>query len=162
MNTVFLGLGSNVDAERNIASGISALREALGTLDLSPVYRTPAMGFDGDDFINLAARAETPMSPLELKDLLHRIEDNHDRKRDVPRFSDRSLDIDILLYNDLCLYSPELEIPRQEILTSPHVLNPLADLAPATIHPSNRQTISTLWEEFQGERDGLIRIDLPL
>ena len=78
---------------------------------------------------------ETPLAPLELKQALHEIEDRHGRLRDVPKYSDRTLDIDILLFNDLYLLSPELEIPRDEILTSPHVLKPLADLAPAAIGP---------------------------
>ena len=148
MYGVYLGLGSNVNARSNIASGIAALREALDTVALSPVYEAPAIGFEGDDFINLVARAETDMSPLELKHFLHELEDRHGRDRSGPKFSDRTLDIDILLYDDLWLQSPELEIPRDEILTAAHVLRPLADLAPDLLHPVRRQRIADLWQEF--------------
>jgi 2-amino-4-hydroxy-6-hydroxymethyldihydropteridine diphosphokinase len=148
MSIAYLGLGSNVSAEVNIASGIAALGEAFAAVDLSPLYRAPAVGFDGSDFINLVARVETDMSPLELKRFLHALEDRHGRIRDVPKFSDRTLDIDILLYDDLYLISPELEIPRQEILTAAHVLKPLADLAPSLFHPTARRTIAELWKEF--------------
>lgn len=158
MNSVYLGLGSNVNAEANIRSGIAALRELDPELLLSPVYRSPAMGFDGDDFLNLVARLSTSLTPLELKQALHDIEDGHGRRRDVPKFSDRTLDIDTLLFNDLWLLSPELEIPRAEILTAPHVLKPLADIAPDLPHPEREKTFAALWRDFPGERDGLVAI----
>ena len=158
MSTAYLGLGSNVDAEKNISSGVEALRRSFQRVELSPFYRTPAWGFEGDDFINLAARVETAMTPLELKQLLHRIEDRHGRARNVPKFSDRTLDIDILLFDDLYLLSPVLEIPRDEILTAAHVLKPLADLAPGFLHPACRKTIAKLWDEFHGDKGQLVRL----
>jgi 2-amino-4-hydroxy-6-hydroxymethyldihydropteridine diphosphokinase len=160
MNTVYLGLGSNVNAEANIRSGIAALRQLDPDLHLSPVYRSPAMGFVGNDFLNLVARLDTALSPLELKQALHVIEDDHGRRRDVPKFSDRTLDIDTLLFNDLWLLSPELEIPRGEILTAAHVLKPLADLAPGLVHPERQRTFAELWRDFSGERRGLVAIQL--
>jgi 2-amino-4-hydroxy-6-hydroxymethyldihydropteridine diphosphokinase len=113
---------------------------------LSPVYGSKAVGFSGDDFINLAARVETSMPPLELRDYLHDLEDRHGRMRNVPKFSDRSLDIDILMYDDLIVYSPKLEIPRYEILRFAHVLKPLADLDPELVHPVERRTMAELWD----------------
>jgi 2-amino-4-hydroxy-6-hydroxymethyldihydropteridine diphosphokinase len=160
MSIVYLGLGSNVNARANIASGITALRQALQSVELSPVYEAPAVGFEGDDFINLVARAETVMSPLELKRFLHELEDRHGRDRSGPKFSDRTLDIDILLYDDLWLQSPELEIPRDEILTAAHVLRPLADLAPDLMHPVRRQRIAELWQEFPEPNSDLRAINL--
>jgi 2-amino-4-hydroxy-6-hydroxymethyldihydropteridine diphosphokinase len=148
MSTAYLGLGSNIDAQANIASGIEALRETFGRVALSPAYLAPAVGFEGSDFINLVARVETAMDPLELRRFLHAIEDRHGRSRSAPKFSDRTLDIDILLYDDLFLLSPALEIPRDEILTAAHVLRPLADLAPDLLHPVCRQTLSDLWRNF--------------
>ena len=81
MSTAYLGLGSNVNARVNIASGIAGLDEVFSDVDLSPLYRAPAVGFDGSDFINLVARIETAMSPLELKRFLHALEDRHGRIR---------------------------------------------------------------------------------
>ena len=80
------------------------------------------------------------MLPLELRHYLRDLEDRYGRKRDVPKFSDRTLDIDILLYDDLVLLSPVLEIPRPEILKFAHVLKPLADLEPDLVHPGELRT----------------------
>ena len=146
MATAWLGLGSNVNAEANIRAGIENLQATFNDVALSPVYASKAVGFSGADFINLAARVETTMPPLALRDYLHDLEDRHGRKRDVPKFSDRSLDIDILMYDDLVVYSPKLEIPRYEILKFTHVLKPLADLDPELVHPTERRTMAELWE----------------
>jgi 2-amino-4-hydroxy-6-hydroxymethyldihydropteridine diphosphokinase len=159
MSTAYLGLGSNIDAEANIRSGIEELRHRFRPLSLSPIYRAPAIGFEGDDFINLVVRIETELQPLELKAVLHELEDRHGRDRSSPKFSDRTLDVDILLYDDLYLISPALEIPRGEILTSAHVLKPLADLAPQLQDPVRRQTYGSLWATFAGE-SSLVRIEL--
>ena len=145
MTTAWLGLGSNVNAEYHIRAGIAALESTFGELCLSPAYASTAVGFDGDDFINLVARVETDMSPLELRQFLRDLEDRYGRKRDVPKFSDRSLDIDILLYDDLVLYSPLLEIPRAEIVKFAHVLKPLTDLDPDLVHPGERRSMSDIW-----------------
>jgi len=160
MSTAYLGLGSNIDARKNIATGITGLRERFGRVDLSPIYQTPAFGFEGEDFINLAARIETEMSPLELKEFLQALEDLHQRNRDAPKFSDRTLDIDILLYDDLYVISPALSLPRGEILSAAHVLKPLADLAPDLLHPVCRKTISELWNAFPQQTTKLTRIEL--
>jgi 2-amino-4-hydroxy-6-hydroxymethyldihydropteridine diphosphokinase len=160
MSTVYLGLGSNISPRLNIAAGIAALRETFGAVELSPIYQAAAVGFEGDDFINLVARVETELSPLEIKRYLHDLEDRHGRERSGPKFSDRTLDIDLLLYDDLWLHSPALEIPRDEILTAAHVLRPLADLAPAAVHPSSGRTLARLWRDFAGDRGGLRPIRL--
>lgn len=160
MSIAYLGLGSNVDAPKNITSGISALSAAFGNVELSPVYQTPAFGFDGDDFINLAACVETDMSPLELKDFLHALEDRHQRDRLAPKYSDRTLDIDILLYDDLYLHGPTLQIPREEILSAAHVLKPLADLAPDLRHPVTRTTLSEIWKAFPQDQTKIAVINL--
>ena len=126
MKIAYLGLGSNIQAEQNTLSAIEALRQAFSQVELSPVYRCPAFGFEGREFINLVARVETAMQPLQLKHYLTRLENDHGRSRGVPKFSDRTLDVDILLYDDLYLLSPELQIPRDEILEAAYVLSPLA------------------------------------
>ncbi len=146
---VYLGLGSNVHAEDNIASGIKALNDVLTGLELSPAYRTVAVGFEGDDFINLVAKGRTTMHPLELKAWLNDLENRHGRARDVPKFSDRTLDIDILLFDDLWVRLPELELPRPEIETFAHVLRPLADLAPDLVHPSAGISLGEMWRRFE-------------
>ena len=160
MSIAHLGLGSNVDAIANIQSGIDALNEPFGEVHLSPIYLTPAVGFDGNPFINLAAWIETELQPIELKQYLNDLEDRHGRQRNVAKFSDRTLDIDILLYDDLYLMSPVLEIPRKEIMTFAHVLKPLAELSPDLIHPVLRKSLADIWREFDGDRSGLELITL--
>jgi 2-amino-4-hydroxy-6-hydroxymethyldihydropteridine diphosphokinase len=145
MATAYLGLGSNVDAERHIRIAIQTLQDEFGAVALSPVYRSEAVGFKGDDFLNLAARIETGLSPLALRDFLRRLEQAYGRDRNTPKWSDRTLDIDILLYDELVIYDEELEIPRREILKFAHVLKPLADLAPDLVHPAERRTIADIW-----------------
>lgn len=160
MSIAYLGLGSNVDAHAHITAGIAALRETFGNVGLSPVYHSPAVGFDGNPFINLVAVVETTLQPVELKRYLNDLEDRHGRLRNVAKYSDRTLDIDILLYDDLYLMSPVLELPRREIMAFSHVLKPLADLAPDLVHPVARKTMAEIWREFSGDRDGLELIEL--
>jgi 2-amino-4-hydroxy-6-hydroxymethyldihydropteridine diphosphokinase len=160
MSTAYLSLGSNVNAGPHIAAGIDALQNKFSTVRLSPAYQTPAVGFNGDDFINLVAAVETSIQPIELKCFLNELEDRHGRIRNVPKFSDRTLDIDILLYDDLYLVCPVLVIPRGEIMSFAHVLKPLADLAPGFVHPICRKTIAEIWREHPAFSESLNKIDL--
>lgn len=148
MSRVYLGIGSNVDRERNIASCLNALRRRFGALEVSPVYRCEAVGFEGDDFYNLAVGVETDLEPEALVTELHAIESEHGRTRQGPRFSDRTLDIDLLLYDDRVLDDPGLEVPRGEILEHAFVLRPLADIAPDVVHPVEKRSIAELWQAF--------------
>ena len=157
MSVAWLGLGSNMFAETHIRAGIRELKSDFDNVVLSPVYSSTAVGFEGDDFINLVARIETEMHPLELRQYLRDLEDRFGRKRNVAKFSDRSLDIDILLYDDLVVLSPVLEIPRAEILKFAHVLKPLADLEPDLIHPTELRSITDIWKT-SGLDDSCLRL----
>jgi 2-amino-4-hydroxy-6-hydroxymethyldihydropteridine diphosphokinase len=159
VSVAYLSLGSNIDADGNIRSAMKALQDTFEAVEFSPLYRSPPWGFEGRDFINLAARIETGLSPLQLKHWLTALEDRHGRRRDVPSFSDRTLDIDILLYDDLHLLSPELELPRGEILEAAYVLRPLAELAPDLLHPVERRTLADLWRTFPGPQAQLEPIE---
>ncbi len=149
---VYLGLGSNQDAKKHIAAGIVALQHRFGDLRVSSVYRSTAVGFDGDDFLNAAAWIRTDLDVGELKAWLTELEDRHGRDRSQPRFSDRSLDIDILLHGDKVGTFDGLELPRPEVLKYAHVLRPLAELAPDLTHPVSGKTFAQHWQEFQGDR----------
>ncbi len=155
MNTAYLGLGSNSNPLQHIKLAIEWLDKEFSQLALSPVYRSASVGFEGDDFINLVARIETDISVDELKQRLIEIEDANGRLRDVAKFSDRTLDIDILLFNDLVSDSPDMVLPREEILLYAHVLRPLAELAPKLLHPRTGNTMQDIWENFSGKRDYL-------
>ncbi len=149
---VYLGLGSNLDAERHIAAGFAALRRQFGEVICSPVYRSPAVGFSGDDFLNAAARIRTDWAVGRLKDWLTELENAHGRDRSQPKLSDRSLDIDILLHGEKVGEHDGLVLPREEILEYAHVLKPLADIAPALRHPVTGLSFAEHWQRFDGDR----------
>ncbi len=146
MHRACLSLGSNIAPEQHLARAIAELRAAFGPVILSPVYRTAAVGFDGADFLNGAAIVHTDRSPQDLNDWMHALEDRHGRDRSGPRFGDRPLDIDIVLFDDLVLEGPgNLRIPRPE-LQHAFVLKPLADIAAEMIVPGTGRTVGQLWQ----------------
>lgn len=146
MGLALLSLGSNIDARRHLDLAVAALRERFGEVRVSACYRTPAVGFVGDDFLNAAAALNTELGPRELDAWLHALEDAHGRRRDVPRFSSRTLDVDLVYYDDQVLKGPgNLEIPRPE-LKHAFVLGPLAEIAPGFVDPVQGRTLAALWQ----------------
>lgn len=153
MARVYLGLGSNIERERYITAGLDALAARFGELLLSPVYDCPAIGFDGQPFLNLVVRIETGLGVGELARELRHIEIEHGRAPDAPRYSARQLDIDILTYDDLTGRVEGVSLPRGELLENAFVLCPMANLAPAGRHPVTGEDYAGLWTAFRGPRD---------
>ena len=157
MGRAYLSLGSNQDPERHLPQALDELRARFGELLASPWYRTAAVGFDGPDFVNGAAVIDSDLDPVALDAWLHALEDAHGRQRNVPRFSSRPLDIDIVFYDDLVLRGPgHLEIPRPE-LRHAFVLKPLADIAPGFRDPVGGKTLDLLWAGHPDHARGLER-----
>ncbi len=154
MARVYLSLGSNIDRAENIRSGLEALEREFGSLELSPVYESEAVGFDGEPFFNLVVALETDLSVGELADRLRRIENRHGRVRSERKYSSRTLDIDILTWGDRVGIIDGVELPREEILKHAFVLRPLVDLAPEEQHPLLQRTYRELLEQadFSGQR----------
>lgn len=145
MGRALLSLGSNIEPERNLRSAFAALRERFGHVVASQVYRFPAVGFEGPDFLNAAAVIDSDLDPFALNDWLHALEDAHGRDRSGPRFGNRPLDLDIVFYDDLVLSGPgHLQLPRDE-LKHAFVLMPLAEIASAFIDPTSGLTLGALW-----------------
>ena len=145
MSKAYLSLGSNRQPEQHLRAAIAALHKHFGEIVLSPVYRTRAVGFDGGDFLNAAAIIDTELDPFALNAWLHALEDAHGRDRSGPRFGDRTLDIDIVLFDDLMVEGDgNLRIPRPE-LKHAFVLRPLADIAPDVTVPGAGRTLRELW-----------------
>ena len=141
----YLSLGSNIEPQTHLRAAIDALRARFGDVVVSPVYRTPAVGFDGPAFLNAAAIVDSDLEPQALSDWLHALEDAHGRDRSGPRFSDRTLDIDIVLFDDRVLDGAgHLRVPRPE-LKHAFVLRPLADIAPQVGVPGTGRTLAQLW-----------------
>ncbi len=150
---VYLGLGSNIDGEKNLRAGVAALKDEFGDVRLSKVYHNPAVGFDGDPFLNMALQLRTAVQVRPLLHSLHRIEEKCGRDRQRPINSSRSLDIDLLLYGDVVCEQPGLRLPRPDIQTRAFVLCPLAEVAADVPHPVVKSTISQLWHDFTGVRE---------
>lgn len=149
MARAYLSLGSNLEPERHLAAALAALRARYGELLVSPTYRTPAVGFEGPDFLNLAVGLDTDETPEALDAWLHALEDAQGRRRDVPRFSSRTLDVDLVLYDQRVLRGPgNLEVPRPDLARHAFVLKPMVDLAPELVHPVLGRTLAQLWADF--------------
>jgi len=157
MPEIFVGIGSNVEPERNIRAGIKLLRERFGELKVSPVYRNPAVGFDGDDFFNLAAQFQSGLDFDQIHTALEQIEFACGRVRGGPRYAPRTLDIDLLLYGDV-VHDTAPVLPRKDVLRYAFVLKPLADIAPAHRHPVTGSTFAEHWAEFDTTSQPLAQI----
>lgn len=155
MARVYLSLGSNLEPHRYLPAAIAELRARFGELSVSPAYRSKSVGFDGADFVNLAVGLDTDLPPEALNDWLHALEDRHGRRRDVPRYADRTLDVDIVFYDTLVLDGPgHLQVPRKE-LRHAFVLRPIADIAPALRHPVSGLSMAELWAAFPAASEPL-------
>ena len=148
MPRVYLSLGSNVDRERNIRSALDAIAQHYGELVISPVYESESVGFSGDHFLNLVVGFDTTDSVGTVADIMRAIEDAHGRVRGGPRWSARSLDIDILTYGDAVGVIDGVELPRDEITRHAFVLLPLADIAGDEMCPGTSHTYAALWRDF--------------
>lgn len=155
MASVFVSIGSNINREQNIRAALDALQTHFGALMLSSVYESEAVGFDGDNFFNLVAAFETSLPVGELSVLLKKIEDDNGRCRTGPKFSGRTLDIDILTYDRLCGQIDGVKLPREEILYNAFVLLPLAEIAPELSHPETGESYARLWQGYNKEQQKL-------
>ena len=145
---VYVSLGSNVDREAKIRQAVAMLREHFDGIQLSPVYDSAAVGFDGSNFLNLVAGFNTDLGVEAVASIFHDIEDQLGRDRTLPKFASRPIDLDILTYDDLVLDIPGIRIPRPEILHNAFVLKPLQDIAPDSLHPEKGESYAALWQQM--------------
>lgn len=149
MVRTYIGIGSNTDRDANIRSGMQALKTLGTSIVISTVYESKAYGFEGDDFYNLAVGFDTELEVVALNERLRGIEQQHGRARNVPRFSSRTLDLDLLLYGNLVRHDQIVDVPRGDILTCAFVLRPLAEIAGQLPHPESGIMISEIWKRFK-------------
>lgn len=159
MALVAFSLGSNIDPEPNLRLAVSELERRFGPLVLSPVYRSRAAGFDGDDFLNLVVLTQCTAGPHAVQREIERIHALAGRRRGGERFASRPLDIDLLLHDDLVVDERGLRLPRDDILEYSFVLGPLADVAPEFVHPVTGRTIAAHWAEFDHASHPLAKVD---
>ncbi len=158
MARVYVGIGSNIEREKYIRLGVAALRGLYGALTLSSVYESAALGFEGDDFYNLVAGFDTRHTVYRVADELQEIEARHGCARGAERFCARTLDIDLLLYDDLVLREPSLIVPRAEITEYAFVLESLAEIAGDEMHPLLGKSYRDLWGGYDRRRQPLRKV----
>ena len=149
---VFLSVGTNIDREHNSRSAVHALREAFGELKLSPVYESAAVGFDGDPFFNFIVRVDTDQTVSQVNRVLKEIEDRHGRARGGPKFSSRSLDIDVVTYGDFVGDMEGVTLPRPELFYNAFVLLPMIDLLHDQREPKTGQLYVQLKDELPSDQ----------
>ena len=162
MPKIYISLGSNIEPERHLRNALGCMQHHFYDIRLSPVYENEAVGFEGAPFWNLVAECETTLGPMEVSRELKSIEDRNGRLRDGPKFSSRTLDLDLLLYDDLDLSDQGMDVPRNEITKYAFVLKPLADLTPELVHPVQGKTMQQLWNAMEGDAQPMRVVDVEL
>lgn len=160
MTRVYVAAGSNIDAVRHLQLALKSLREFYPDLEVSPAYRNKAVGFDGDDFINLVVGFDTQLAPVHVRDQLQRIEALCGRAPDAAKWAPRSMDLDILLFGDRVNNEPGLVIPRPDLVRRPYMLKPMTDIGPQVVHPIQGKTLRELWDAFDSQGHEMEEVEL--
>lgn len=151
MAEVYVSLGTNLgDKDNNLRTAVRLMQERIGkVISLSSFYETAPWGFQSEhSFLNAAACIETRLSPEQLLLVTQQIERELGRtqKSSGNAYKDRLIDIDLLMYDNLQIYSDQLVLPHPLMTERRFVLEPLAEIAPETIHPVTGKTIRELLE----------------
>jgi 2-amino-4-hydroxy-6-hydroxymethyldihydropteridine diphosphokinase len=146
---VYVAAGSNVAPLENLRIALGVLERHFAPLTVSRAYSNPAVGFVGDDFVNLVLGFDTDLPVREVVERLHEAEAACGRGRDAPKWAPRTMDLDILLYGDRVCDEPGLVLPRPDLLRRPYMLGPAAEIAPDVLHPTMQKTLAELWREME-------------
>jgi 2-amino-4-hydroxy-6-hydroxymethyldihydropteridine diphosphokinase len=161
MPRAWISVGSNQRRETSLRAGLGELRRRYGTLIVSPVYESPALGFAGDPFYNLVVGLETREPPEALTSALRAVEDACGRIRGPDKLAPRTLDLDLLTWGDR-VQTAAPQLPRGEILEYAFVLRPLADVAGDERHPVLGRTYRELWRDFDAGAQPLWPADVDI
>jgi 2-amino-4-hydroxy-6-hydroxymethyldihydropteridine diphosphokinase len=155
----YIGLGSNLgDKEANCRKAIALLEKSGRVTSVSSLYCTEPVGLaEQDDFVNAVVELETVLPPEALLDRCLSIEKELGRKRTV-HWGPRTIDVDILLYGDVMIETPELTIPHPLLHNRRFVLVPLSEIAPHVIHPKLQKTASDLLLDLR-DHQSVVRCD---
>jgi len=156
----FVAAGSNVEPVKHLRLALAELERAFGPLRVSPVYRNKAVGFEGDEFINLAVGFTTSDDLHHIRERLQHIEALCGRPRTAPKWAPRSMDLDILLSGDTVCDEPGLILPRPDLVRRAYMLKPMADIAPDLVHPVLHKTMRELWDDFAGKDHAMQAVNL--
>ena len=151
MSQLHLNIGSNQDRRKNIRLALDSLESNFTEITISSLFESPSEGFIGSKFYNIGVNVETDKNINDVVNILHDIENSLGRDRNLPKFSSRIIDLDLVLYDDEI--NDKLNIPRRDILKYAFVLAPLAELNSDGIHPQERISYLDLWKEFQTSKE---------
>jgi 2-amino-4-hydroxy-6-hydroxymethyldihydropteridine diphosphokinase len=159
MVQVAVSIGSNLERERNVRDALVALAKTFGKLSRSPVYESAAYGFKGSPFYNLVVVFKTPLDVRAVREKIQAIENQQGRELGENRSGSRTLDLDLLLYDDVVFHDQSLDVPRQEIFEHSYILKPLADLLPSTPHPLTGEPFADIWLRLGSHQEALSIVD---
>lgn len=160
MVEVYVAAGSNVEPVGNLCKALTAIDAGYGRLTISPAYLNKAVGFEGEDFINLVVGFSTGQPVAEVRRRLQEVEASCGRPPGAPKWAPRAMDLDILLYGAVVSSEPGLILPRPDLLRRPYMLKPMADVAPEVRHPTLHKTMRELWNEFDADGHELREVSL--
>ena len=160
MPEVFVAAGSNVRRRENLRRALAALRETWPDLRASRAWRNPAVGFEGEDFVNLVVGFDTDLPLAAVLERLHAAEAACGRPREAPKWAPRSMDLDVLLYGAEVGEFPGAVLPRPDLVRRPYMLGPMAEIAPGIVHPTLGRSMAELWQRFP--KDGLVMTPVSL
>lgn len=146
LTAAYISVGSNIDPFVHIEAGLKALADFVRIVDISTLYASrPTERSEQADFVNGVWQIETDLDPWSLKfDVLRTVESRFGRKRSMDKHAARTLDLDLILFGETIIRSDELVLPDPDIYNTPHVVFPLAELAPELILPDSKIRVRDL------------------
>jgi len=160
VTTVLVAAGSNVDPVASLRRALGSLASRYPVLRSSAAYRNRAVGFEGEDFVNLVLAIDTDDDVHAVIARLHEAEALCGRERLAPKWAPRSMDLDILLYGDRVCEEPGLVLPRPDLVRRAYMLGPAAEVAPGMRHPTLGATLAELWSQFPRDGHPMERVDI--
>jgi len=160
MPEVYVAAGSNIQPRARLRQALALMRQAWPDLRVSRAYSNKAVGFEGDDFINLVTGFTSDETLPEVLERLHAIEAACGRPRQAPKWAPRSMDLDVLLYGNAVGACPGAVVPRADLAKRPYMLGPLAEIAPDLVHPTTGQTVGEMWAQFDSAGHELVPVEL--
>jgi 2-amino-4-hydroxy-6-hydroxymethyldihydropteridine diphosphokinase len=141
----FIALGSNIDPEKYLPLAALELRQLGNVVASSNVYQNPAIADEPQpDYLNAALLIQTQLEPLEIRTYLRQIEQRLGRVRTADKYAARTIDLDLSLFGELQMNTPELILPDPDLLTRPHLARIMAELRPDYLYPGTDRTLKEI------------------